>query len=65
MHVRRAQARSGKDTGLTLIQTMILVMVLGLLLTGAVSLWLERSETEIPATQNSKPAELSLDDQPR
>lgn len=61
MHVRSAQVHSGKDTGLTLIQTMILVMVLGLLLTWAVSLWLDRSETEVPATPNSSSCDLGAE----
>lgn len=65
MHVRRAEAHSGKETGLTLIQTMLLVMVLGLLLTWVVSLWLERSENEAPATPNNSAEEISRDGPPR
>lgn len=65
MHLRRAEAHTEKDTGLTLIQTMLLVMILGLLLTWVVSLWLERSGNEVPATPNASSAELSPDDQPR
>lgn len=65
MLLRRAEAQSGKDTGLTLIQTMLLVMILGLLLTWVVSLWLERSGNEAPGTSTSSAAEISPVGQPR
>ena len=45
---------TGKDKGLTLIQTMILVAILGLLATGAASLWLKYAEGENPEVSTSE-----------
>ena len=65
MRIRSADTQFGKNTGLTLIQTMLLVMVLGLLLTWAVSFWLERPETEAPGTPNSSAGGLPPEERPR
>ena len=46
-----------KDTGLTLLQTMLLVAILGLLATGAASLWLRHAETGAPPAAASDSAE--------
>ena len=62
MQKRRSASRPfGKHTGLTLLQTMLLVAVLGLLATGAASLWLRLSETGAPPASPSDPAETVSD----
>ncbi len=54
---RLASGHFKRDTGLTLLQTMVLVAALGLLATAAASLWLRHSETAAPPAAASDPTE--------
>lgn len=58
---RFATGQAGKDKGLTLLKTMLLVAVLGLLATGAATLWLRYSETAEPPVSSNEPAETASD----
>ena len=52
----------GSSKGLTLLKTMLLVAVLGLLATGAASLWLKHSETASPPGSASETSETASSD---
>ena len=49
----------GSLKGLTLLKTMLLVAFLGLLATGAASLWLKHAETASPPGSVSEPSETA------
>ncbi len=61
---RLASRHFKKDTGLTLLQTMVLVAALGLLATAAAHLWLRHSETGAPPAPASDSTQAAPDSLP-